>query len=69
LGVDRLFWEEFLTAKAKKVKKVELISKITSGFLFNFNVRHFKEGVQRVVLNGRFLMRLLRLCGEFLFVG
>jgi GxxExxY protein len=29
------------------------LSKITLGFLFNFNVRHFKEGIQRVVLNDR----------------
>jgi GxxExxY protein len=27
------------------------LSRITLGFLFNFNVRHFKEGIQRVVLN------------------
>jgi GxxExxY protein len=30
------------------------ISGITLGFLFNFNVQHFKEGIQRVVLNDRF---------------
>ena len=28
------------------------LSGITLGFLFNFNVRHLKEGVRRVVLNG-----------------
>jgi GxxExxY protein len=27
------------------------LSGITLGFLFNFNVRHFKEGIRRVVLN------------------
>jgi GxxExxY protein len=30
------------------------LSRISLGFLFNFNVRHFKEGIRRIVLNDQF---------------